>query len=79
MDLVQTTGGKITGRMYDTTGGLGGSINGTVAGNEVEFTRSWASNERQYHLVLDSGGSTLTGRISGIPDPTTGADFTASR
>jgi hypothetical protein len=74
-----TAGGKITGRMYDTTGGLGGSISGTIAGNAVEFTRSWGSNERQYHLVFDSGGNTLTVRISSIPDPTTGTDLTASR
>jgi hypothetical protein len=79
MDLIQTAGGKITGRMYDTTGGLGGTINGSVAGSAVEFTRSWRANERQYHLTLDSGEKTLTGRISGVPDPTTGVDFTASR
>jgi hypothetical protein len=79
LDLVQTAGGKVTGRMYDTTGGLGGSISGTIADSAVEFTRSWASNERQYHLVLDDAGNRLTGKISGIPDPTTGTDFTASR
>jgi hypothetical protein len=49
MDLVQTAGGKLTGHMYQTTGGLGGTINGTIVGTNVEFTRTWGSNERQYH------------------------------
>jgi regulation of enolase protein 1 (concanavalin A-like superfamily) len=79
MDLVQTAEGRITGRMYDTTGGLEGTISGAIVGNAIQFTRTWGANERQYHLTLDGEKKMLTGKLSGVPDSSIGVDFSASR
>ncbi len=79
MELKQASDGTITGRMFDTSGGNGGKLNGTFKQNYLQFTRTWGSHEQRYHLALSPDGKELSGMFEGSRDQTIGTDFEAKR
>ena len=79
LELRQAPDGTITGRMFETSGGNGGKIKGTLKGNYLQFTRTWGKYEQRYHLALSSDGKELSGMFEGERDTSVGTDFEARR
>lgn len=79
LELRQAPDGTITGRMFDTSGGNGGRIKGTLKGNYLQFTRTWGAYEQRYHLALSPDGRELSGMFEGERDHSVGTDFEAKR
>lgn len=79
MELRQAADGSITGRMFETSGGNGGRIKGTLKGNYLQFTRTWGQYEQRYHLALSPDGRELSGMFEGERDHSVGTDFEAKR
>ncbi len=77
IDLSVDENNKIAGRFYDLANKSGGTIDGTVRGNDVLFTRN--EGEQDYKLTLSDDGNTMTGFFVGIHDGSVGTEVTLTR
>ena len=77
---LQQDGSKLTGRLADENDANGGTVEGTVTGNQVHFARSWGEDFHQdYTLTLSADGQKLAGELDGTRDESVGAHFKATR
>lgn len=75
--LTMDESNKITGQFYDRANKSGGTIEGTVNGNMVLFTRN--KGEQDYKLTLSSDGGTMSGFFVGNHDGSVGTEVTMTR
>ena len=68
---------RITGRFYDRANKSGGTIDGTVSGSTVVFTRN--NGEQDYKLTLEGDGRTMSGFFVGIHDGSVDTEVTMTR
>lgn len=76
-DLTMDGRNKIKGQFYDIANKSGGTIEGTVNGNVVLFTRN--KGEQDYKLTLSSDGKTMSGFFVGNHDGSVGTEVTMTR
>jgi len=77
IDLSDDERSKITGRFYDLANKSGGTIDGTVTGKSVQFTRN--NGKQDYKLTLSDDGNTMSGFFVGAHDGSAGTEITMTR
>lgn len=77
MDLTMEGSSRIKGQFYDMANKSGGTIEGTVQGNSVLFTRN--KGEQDYKLTLSTDGTTMSGFFVGSHDSSVGTEITMTR
>ena len=77
IDLTVDENHAIKGRYYDKANKSGGTVDGTVKGKNIFFTRN--KGEQDYKLTLSDDGSTMTGFFVGVHDDSVGTEVTMIR
>jgi hypothetical protein len=77
VDLTMDENNVIKGRLYDMANKSGGTIDGTVKGKNVLFSRN--KGEQDYKLTLSDDGNMLSGFFVGIHDGSVGTEVTLTR
>lgn len=77
IDLDVDENNRIKGKFYDKANKSGGSIDGTINGNTVIFTRN--NGEQDYKLTLSEDGNTMSGFFVGVHDGSVGTEVTMTR
>ncbi len=77
IDLTLDENNKIKGQFYDMANKSGGTIDGTVKGDDVLFTRN--KGEQDYKLTLSADGKTMSGFFVGIHDGSVGTEVAMTR
>ena len=68
---------NISGHFFDMANKSGGTIEGTVTGNIVYFTRN--KGEQDYKLTISDDGTEMSGFFVGIHDGSVGTEVSLSR
>lgn len=77
IDLAMDENNKIKGQYYDMANKSGGTIDGTIKGNSLLFTRN--KGEQDYKLTLSDDGKTMSGFFVGSHDGSVGTEVTFTR
>ena len=77
IDLTVNETNTIKGRFYDMANKSGGTVDGTVQGKNILFTRN--KGEQDYKLTLSDDGNTMSGFFVGVHDGSAGTEITMIR
>ncbi len=77
IDLTVDETNTIKGRFYDMANKSGGTVDGTVKGKNILFTRN--KGEQDYKLTLSDDGNTMSGFFVGVHDSSVGTEVTMTR
>lgn len=77
IDLTVDENNIIKGHFYDMANKSGGTIDGTINGKNVLFSRN--KGEQDYKLTLSDDGNTISGFFVGVHDGSVGTEVTLTR